>query len=83
MNDALCPEIGPDLFFPTKGNGFRSEAQKVCALCPVILSCRAWCDRIEGDMHPADLVGFYAGETPNARYKRRLRERKGADSEAA
>ncbi|MFJ7067530.1 WhiB family transcriptional regulator [Streptomyces sp. NPDC101115] len=37
---ALCAQVDPGLFFPTKGNGC-PEARRVCLACPVRAECLA------------------------------------------
>ena len=41
MDDALCAETDPDLFFPERG-GSTVEAKKICQQCPVIEQCLAY-----------------------------------------
>jgi len=36
--DALCTQIGGDLWFPPRG-GDQSQAKRVCAECPVAAQC--------------------------------------------
>lgn len=38
MDDALCPQVDGDLFFPEKGGSTR-EAKKICGMCPVAAEC--------------------------------------------
>lgn len=38
QDDALCAEIGTEMFFPEKG-GSTKDAKKVCADCPVAQQC--------------------------------------------
>lgn len=40
-DDALCPEIGGELFFPGKG-GRATQSQQACGLCPVTTQCLAF-----------------------------------------
>jgi WhiB family redox-sensing transcriptional regulator len=41
MDDALCAQIGGDLWFPEVGEGTK-EAKDTCARCPVAAQCRAF-----------------------------------------
>lgn len=38
---ALCAQVGPDLFFPGKGESVR-EARRVCSSCGVRAECLAY-----------------------------------------
>ncbi|HVV70198.1 MAG TPA: WhiB family transcriptional regulator [Verrucomicrobiae bacterium] len=38
VQDALCPQVDGELFFPNKGGSTR-EAKRICAMCPVIDEC--------------------------------------------
>jgi WhiB family redox-sensing transcriptional regulator len=42
IDDALCKEIGGDIFFPTTEHDTAKEAKQVCAMCPVSLECLAY-----------------------------------------
>jgi WhiB family redox-sensing transcriptional regulator len=59
MDDALCREIGPELFF-LEDSGVPYEARKVCALCPVQDECLRFA-------LTADVEGIWAGTTPSQR----------------
>lgn len=62
MDQALCPETDPELFFPEAGSSERnSQAIRVCAACPVRLECLDWAFRT-GDRH-----AILGGLTPNQR----------------
>lgn len=39
MDDALCAQIGPALFFPTKKGVRSGPAKAICARCPVQEQC--------------------------------------------
>lgn len=41
QDDALCAEVGTDIFFPEKGESNR-QAKAVCAGCPVRPECLAY-----------------------------------------
>ena len=64
QDDALCAEVGPDLFFPDDGASAR-PAKSICADCPVAAQC------LELGMTVSD--GIFGGLTPKER--RDLRRR--------
>lgn len=72
--DALCPQIGGDLFFVVKG-GDVNPAKRVCGMCPVRAECLA--DSL-GDFSADD--GVFGGIGQQAR--RRLRRRVDAGEDA-
>ncbi len=41
-NEALCVEVGLDLFFPEKDGDSGLTARKVCRMCPVVEACREY-----------------------------------------
>lgn len=41
MDDALCAQTDPELFFPDKGGSTR-EAKDICRACPVVDQCLTW-----------------------------------------
>ena len=73
MNDAACAGMSINIFFPRnadEGVFDFSIARVVCAGCPVKAECRAFIDRIE-TMPGNQAFGFWGGETPKERSKRR------------
>lgn len=56
-DDALCRQIGPDMFFPPRGGDHEAitAAKKVCDRCPV----RTHCLDLARTVLPA--VGIWAG----------------------
>ena len=78
MNDAACAGMSINIFFPRddeyEEHDF-STARVVCAGCPVRAECRAWNDRIETMPGNHLAFGFWGGETPKERSKRRKAER--------
>lgn len=61
MNDALCVETDPELFFPDKASLWKVDAaKKVCAACPVSQDCLAYAlvnrfdDGIWGGLSPGE-----------------------------
>jgi hypothetical protein len=92
MDSAACRGQDTDKFFPDVAHRSPSKqyapALAVCASCPVMLECRAWNDRVEGDSHSrhpsfAGVWGVYGGETPTERHERRKAERKAERGEVA
>jgi hypothetical protein len=70
LEGAACAGARVDIFFPVKGESY-AEARSVCRRCPVLQECRAEIDRVEGRLRGPDAQGFYAGETPAERRRRR------------
>lgn len=64
MDDALCAEVDPDVFFPEKGGSTR-DAKKVCAACPV----RAMC--LDYALANKEYIGIWGGLSE--RERRQLR----------
>lgn len=56
QDDALCAEVGPELFFPEKGES-AAPAKSVCAACPVVAECLGYA------LSNRLTVGIYAGMT--------------------
>lgn len=89
---ALCAEIGGDLWFPEKtGNGetgqsFMRQAKAICAECSVRAECLDYALNYEsGDMGTAtsySVSRIYGGLTPNER-KALLLQRLSPDREAS
>ncbi len=59
-DDALCAQVGGDLWFPEKG-GSVMDARKICAQCPVAEQCLQYAL----DTNQRD--GIYGGTTPMQR----------------
>ena len=72
-DDALCREIGADLFFPGQGGGV--EARKACAMCTVRAECLEDALNAPGD---EDTEGIRAGIGPRTRAKLRAQRKKTA-----
>lgn len=49
MDDALCAQTDPEVFFPPEhaNEGWSARAEKVCAGCPVIAECDTYALRHE------------------------------------
>ncbi len=66
MSDALCAQVGPDLFFPEKGGNYR-QAQQICGRCPVQEACAQTAAVHEGTSHRHLRHGAWGGLTPTTR----------------
>ena len=62
FTDALCREIGVELFFPENSSFPQEErfVRTLCNKCPVVVECREWA--INHEEH-----GIWGGTTPNER----------------
>lgn len=75
MDDALCAQVGGDLWHPEKGESTRA-AKSVCARCPVAVEC------LEYALVTHERFGVYGGMSEGER--RRLARQLGySDDEAA
>lgn len=63
-DEALCAEVGGDMFFPEKGGSIR-DAKKICESCDV----RAQCLQYALDNH--EDFGIWGGKSPRQRQKLR------------
>ncbi|MGH3500941.1 MAG: WhiB family transcriptional regulator [Nocardioidaceae bacterium] len=71
MEDALCAQTDPEVFFPDKGQSAK-QAKRVCARCPVQQPCLAYAlDRPE-------LQGVWGGLTERERRQLRTARREAA-----
>lgn len=70
MDDALCREVGHDLFFPETGQN-PTEAKRVCKQCPVQAECLEY-----ALTSPFAMYGVLGGTTENER--RALKRRRTA-----
>ena len=62
MEDALCAQTDPELFFPEKGGSTRG-AKSVCRPCPVTVECLAYA------LEHEDRYGIYGGLSERERRK--------------
>lgn len=75
---AACRGVAdPEIFFPEKTTGSRSEATKYCMACPV----RATCEADATTMN--EQFGIWGGKTPSARRRERKRLRRDDAAAAA
>jgi len=70
MSDALCVEIGTDIFFPADPNNWR-EAKIACAMCPVSNECLEYALK-------ENVLGIWGGTTDKERQRLRREMRKNA-----
>lgn len=65
---AICAQIGPEMFFPEKGESATARAAvAICLGCPVRRPCLAEALAIEGDAPGSLRHGVYGGHTPGER----------------
>lgn len=62
MDDALCAQTDPDLFFPEKG-GSAATAKRICHECPVAGECLAYA------LEHGEREGIWGGLAPKERRK--------------
>ena len=60
LQNALCAQVDPDLFYPDDGKSAR-PAKRICAVCPIRLQCLRWAVQTHTDN------GVYGGMTPRER----------------
>lgn len=63
VQDALCTQVDPELFFPEKGGKGADEARKVCGACDVVAECLAFALRTREE------EGVWGGKSPRQRRK--------------
>lgn len=68
MDQALCAQVEPDLWFPEAGRGYR-DAKRICATCPVRRECDDQAQRLEGDVAHNRRHGAWGGIEPRSRAK--------------
>lgn len=59
MDDALCAQTDPELFFPVQGGG-SADAKRICAECPVAAMCLDYAMRVPSE---DDYWGVFGGLT--------------------
>lgn len=68
-NEALCAEIGPDIFCQDDGPGTDyTLARQACALCPVSAECLEAALAEEAGTGKDDRYGMRGGKTPTQRW---------------
>lgn len=73
-DDALCAQVGIELFFPGKGES-ATPAKRVCRACPVQERCLEWALSVPVWM---DQDGVYGGLSPRQRRTLRAQRREAA-----
>jgi len=68
MDQALCAQVDPEIFFPEQGNS-AATARKICLVCPVLAACDEFAER------QTDLYGMLAGKTALERRKAHRKSR--------
>lgn len=62
LQDALCAQTDPELFFPDKiENQYSHLAKQICVKCPVRIECLTWALQNEEDF------GIWGGFSPKER----------------
>jgi len=72
--EALCSQVGGDLWFPDKG-GTPRPAKSVCAMCPVRQECL---DDVMARTDVVDDYGIRGGLSPKQRDRLRAQQREAA-----
>jgi DNA-binding CsgD family transcriptional regulator len=68
MDQALCAQVGPDVFFPEVGDsGTTRTAKTFCAACPVRPQCQGHVQRLEGGIAQGLRHGTWGATTPQER----------------
>ena len=73
MNDALCTQVGSDVFFPENGEN-QQQAIQVCRRCPVQLDCLEYALNLD-ESGVWNVLGIWGGLTVKER-RALLRERR-------
>lgn len=69
MDQALCAQTDPDLFFP-EGGRRSTAALRVCAACPAQPACAEHVDRLERDVPREHRYGAFGGQSARDRGQR-------------
>lgn len=65
LDDALCREVGTEIFFPDKGTT-AEEARSICRACPVRYECLSHALHLEAN-GVWQVTGIWGGLTPRER----------------
>lgn len=65
MDEALCAQVGPDIWFSETGNV--ATAQRICAGCPVRTQCAEHVTALEAETPGGRRYGVWAGRSGGAR----------------
>ncbi|MFF8716205.1 WhiB family transcriptional regulator [Streptomyces sp. NPDC015184] len=74
MDQALCAQVDPDLWFPGGAGSGSHKAKKVCEVCPVSAECGGYADLLEGDGSNGRRHGMWGGRSAQQRTKPRPRD---------
>lgn len=68
--DALCAEVGVEMFFPSRDTAWLDApaAKQICARCPVRAECLEWALTFASDK---DQDGVFGGTSPRERHRLR------------
>jgi WhiB family redox-sensing transcriptional regulator len=66
MDQALCAQTDPEIFFPEKGGNYNA-ANKVCDSCPVRQQCVDYAQVIERGLAYSYRHGAWGGTSPRGR----------------
>lgn len=66
MDQALCGNVDPSVFFPVKGGSSR-EAKRICGICPVKQQCLDFALERESQHDASVMAGIYGGLSPKQR----------------
>jgi DNA-binding CsgD family transcriptional regulator len=68
MEQALCAQVGPDVFFPEVGDSAAARTAKtICTTCPVRAQCQDHVQRLEGGIAQPLRHGTWGATTPKER----------------
>lgn len=68
MQEALCQEVDPDLFYAERGDAAQVDrAKQVCRRCPVVVEC------LEHAVKTGEVHGVWGGLAPQERVEWRQR----------
>ena len=67
MDEALCAQTDPDLFHVNGSGSSYSNAQKICARCPVTQQCANFAQTVEGSTAHSWRFGLWGGQLPRTR----------------
>lgn len=69
MRDALCAQVGGDVFFPEPGDMTWRAARATCEACPAFSSCLDWIMTSELGLSYHGRYGITAGMSPLQRVR--------------
>lgn len=64
MQDALCAEVGGDLWFPERGEP-ATIARQICGRCPAVAAC------LQYAVDNNEIEGFWGNTSPEERQRMR------------